>query len=99
MKFFQVLHDFHKSTSKLTLEVIFELFSMIKPRSFSIASSSLPSHGHCIELLVAVVNYNTILKKPRLGLASNWLKDLKIGNKFYGWIKQGTLVFPDDLVS
>ncbi|XP_035441863.2 NADPH-dependent diflavin oxidoreductase 1 [Spodoptera frugiperda] len=92
----EVLHDFHKSASKLTLEVVFELFSTIKPRSFSIASSCLPSGGRDIDLLVAVVNYKTKLLKPRLGLASNWLKDLKIGDKVFGWIKPGTLVFPKD---
>ncbi|CAH0697016.1 unnamed protein product [Spodoptera exigua] len=92
----EVLHDFHKSASKLTLEVVFELFSTIKPRSFSIASSCLPSGGRDIDLLVAVVNYKTKLLKPRLGLASNWLKDLNIGEKVYGWIKPGTLVFPKD---
>lgn len=93
----EVLHDFHKSASKLTLEIIFELFSTIKPRSFSIASSSLSLRGRCIELLVAVVNYRTNMKKPRLGLASNWLRDLRIGDMVFGWIKQGTLVFPDDI--
>ncbi|KAG6455741.1 NADPH-dependent diflavin oxidoreductase 1 [Manduca sexta] len=90
----EVLHDFHKSASKLTIEILFELFPTIKPRSFSIASSALPSNGHDIDLLVAVVEYRTKLKKPRLGLASNWLKDLKIGSLVYGWIKPGTFMFP-----
>lgn len=97
--YFQVLHDFHKSTSKLTIEVLFELFSTIKPRSFSIASSCLPSHGRNVDILVAVVEYYTKLKKPRLGLASNWLKRLNVGDKVYGWIKKGSLQFPTDVVS
>ncbi|CAG5020982.1 unnamed protein product [Parnassius apollo] len=92
----EVLHDFHKTASKLTIEILFELFSTIKPRSFSIASSAIPSDGHSLDLLVAVVKYNTKLKKPRLGLASNWLKDLNVGNNVYGWIKKGTFIFPDD---
>ncbi|KAJ8715777.1 hypothetical protein PYW07_010259 [Mythimna separata] len=92
----EVLHDFHKSVSKLTLEVLFELFSTIKPRSFSIASCALPSEGQNIDLLVAVVHYHTKLKKPRLGLCSNWLKSLEVGDRVYGWIKAGTLVFPKD---
>ncbi|XP_022121118.2 NADPH-dependent diflavin oxidoreductase 1 isoform X2 [Pieris rapae] len=41
----EVLHDFHRSASNLTIEVLFELFSTIKPRSFSIASSCLPAQG------------------------------------------------------
>ncbi|XP_047036236.1 NADPH-dependent diflavin oxidoreductase 1 [Helicoverpa zea] len=92
----EVLHDFHKSASKLTLDVVFELFSTIKPRSFSIASSSLPTEGRTIDLLVAVVNYRTTMKKPRLGLASNWLKSLNIGDKVFGWIKVGSMIFPED---
>ncbi|CAK1540934.1 unnamed protein product [Leptosia nina] len=90
----EVLHDFHKSASKLTIEVLFELFSTIKPRSFSIASSCLPSQGRNIELLVAVVKYQTKIKKHRLGLGSNWLKSLNIGDKVYGWIKKGVFRFP-----
>ncbi|KOB78223.1 U3 small nucleolar ribonucleoprotein component [Operophtera brumata] len=77
----EVLHDFHKSASKLTIDVLFELFSTIKPRSFSIASSSLPSQGRRVELLVAVVHYHSKLKKPRLGLCSNWLRDLGVGDR------------------
>ncbi|GBP19330.1 NADPH-dependent diflavin oxidoreductase 1 [Eumeta japonica] len=92
----EVLRDFHKSTSKLTLQIIFELFSPIRPRSFSISSSCLASHGQSVDLLVAVLEYHTKLKKPRLGLASNWLKTLKEGDKIYGWFKNGTFVFPDD---
>ncbi|XP_048001480.1 NADPH-dependent diflavin oxidoreductase 1 [Leguminivora glycinivorella] len=92
----EVLQDFHKSASKLTIEILFELFSPIKPRSFSIASSSLSSGGRKVDLLVAVVKYYSKLKKPRLGLASNWLKDLKVGDKVYGWIKKGTMIFPKD---
>ncbi|CAH2234734.1 jg20961 [Pararge aegeria aegeria] len=92
----EVLHDFHKSTSKLTIEIIFELFCTIKPRSFSIASSCLTSRGTRIDILVAVVKYYSKLKKPRLGLASNWLKCLRVGDKVYGWIKMGSLKFPTD---
>ncbi|XP_023935479.1 NADPH-dependent diflavin oxidoreductase 1 [Bicyclus anynana] len=92
----EVLHDFHKSTSKLTIDVLFELFSTIKPRSFSIANSCLPSHGSRVDILVAVVKYYSKLKKPRLGLASNWLKCLNVGDKVYGWIKKGSLKFSKD---
>lgn len=93
----EVLHDFHKSASKLTIEILFELFSTIKPRSFSIASSYLSSKGTEIELLVAIVEYYTKLKQPRLGLASNWLKSLDLGDKVYGWIKKGSFKFPTDV--
>ncbi|CAG9794683.1 unnamed protein product [Diatraea saccharalis] len=94
----EVLHDFHKSASKLTIQIIFELFSSIKARSFSIASSCLPNNGNKIVLLVAVVRYYTKLKRERLGLASNWLKNLNVGDRVYGWIKKGSLVFPDHTI-
>ncbi|XP_045455389.1 NADPH-dependent diflavin oxidoreductase 1 [Melitaea cinxia] len=93
----EVLNDFHKSASKLTIEIIFELFSTIKPRAFSIANSCLLSKGKEIEVLVAVVKYYTKLKKERLGLASNWLKNLNVGDKVYAWIKKGTFNFPKDM--
>ncbi|XP_045780638.1 NADPH-dependent diflavin oxidoreductase 1 [Maniola jurtina] len=93
----EVLHDFHKSTSKLTIDILFELFSAIKPRSFSIANSCLPSQGRKLDILVAVVKYYTKLKKPRLGLASNWLKCLNVGDQVYGWVKKGSLKFPMDM--
>ncbi|KAI5641030.1 FAD binding domain-containing protein [Phthorimaea operculella] len=89
----EVLHDFHKTASKLTIEILFELFSSIKPRSFSIASG--PSTDK-LDMLVAVVKYHTILKKAREGLCSNWLKGLKEHDKVYGWVKKGTLTFPDN---
>ncbi|XP_028164712.1 NADPH-dependent diflavin oxidoreductase 1 [Ostrinia furnacalis] len=91
----EVLHDFHKSASKLTIEYLFELFSTIKPRSFSIASSCLPSASQKLDLLMAVVNYHTKLKKARLGLCSNWLASLNVGDRVYGWIKDGSLKFPE----
>ncbi|KAL4703606.1 hypothetical protein ACJJTC_006783 [Scirpophaga incertulas] len=90
----EVLRDFHHSASKLTIPVLFELFSTIKPRSFSIASSALMYQKRKIDILVAVVKYRTKLKKARYGLASNWLKTLNPGDRVYGWLKAGTLMFP-----
>ncbi|XP_072933839.1 NADPH-dependent diflavin oxidoreductase 1 [Epargyreus clarus] len=92
----EVLHDFHRTASKLTIEILFELFSTVKPRSFSIASSALVSHNTKIDILMAVVKYNTNIKKPRLGLASNWLKDLTPGDRVYGWIKKGSFKFAEE---
>ncbi|CAH2059075.1 unnamed protein product, partial [Iphiclides podalirius] len=92
----EVLHDFHKSASRLTIEVAFELFSTIKPRSFSVASGPTRCGGSALQLLVAVVEYRTLLKEPRRGLASNWLASLAAGDTVYGWIKGGTFRFPDD---
>lgn len=90
----ETLLDFPHATSTLNLQLIFEMFPTIKPRSFSIASS--PECGF-LQLLVAVVEYKTILKKPRKGLCSNWLKNLKVGNQVYATIKPGTMKIPKDL--
>ncbi|XP_055908983.1 NADPH-dependent diflavin oxidoreductase 1 isoform X2 [Eupeodes corollae] len=89
----EILYDFRHATAALTLPILFELFQIIQPRSFSIAS--VPEAG-TLDLLVAVVEYKTKLSTPRRGLCSNWLKHLAIGDEILGTIKQGTLVFPKD---
>lgn len=89
----EVLRDFHKSTSKLNIELLFEIFPFIKTRSFSIASC--PEYGK-LELLVAVVEYKTMMSKLRKGLCSNWLKQLKCGDEIQAVIKRGTFKIPND---
>lgn len=87
----ETLQDFHKAASKLTIQVLFEIFQFIKTRSFSIASC--PEYGK-LELLVAVVKYKTMLAKPREGLCSNWMKQLKCGDGIQAVIKRGTFKIP-----
>lgn len=89
----EVLQDFPHATSKLTLDVLFELFQPIKQRPFSIASSMLSNR---LDLLVAVVEYQTRLKAPRKGLCSNWLKTLQASDRARVSIKKGTFSFPPD---
>ncbi|CAO1436082.1 unnamed protein product [Diamesa hyperborea] len=89
----EVLGDFPHATSKLCLEVLFELFQPIKQRPFSIASSVLSDK---LELLVAVVEYKTLMKEPRRGLCSNWLKNIAIGERVQVSIKKGTFQLPKD---
>lgn len=90
----EVLEDFPHATSRLTLDILFELFQPIKPRPFSIASSMLSNR---LDLLVAVVDYQTRLKAPRKGLCSNWLKTLQTGDRVRISIKKGTFTYPPDL--
>lgn len=90
----EVLQDFPHATSKLKLEILFELFQPIKPRPFSIASSMLCNR---LELLVAIVEYKTRLQEHRKGLCSNWLKTLKAGDRIRISIKKGTFTFPEDI--
>lgn len=90
----EVLGDFPHATSKLTLDILFELFQPIKQRPFSIASSMLSNR---LDLLVAVVEYQTRLKATRKGLCSNWLKTLQTGERVRVSVKKGTFKFPVDV--
>lgn len=89
----EVLHDFRYACSKLTLNILIEMFSFIQSRSFSIASCI---ESRTLDLLVAVVRYKTKLSKERLGLCSNWLKTLKANEEICASIKRGTMKFPTD---
>ena len=90
----EVLHDFRHTTPNIPEEYLWDLIPAIKTRSFSIASS--PSyHGDVLELLVAVVNYSTVLKSPRKGLCSTWISRLKTGDVVNITTKKGTLKFPE----
>lgn len=94
----EVLRDFPHATKNITKEILFEIFPPIKPREFSISSSFKYSPNE-IHVLLAVVRYKTNLVKERLGLASNYLADLKPGDKIVAWLKKGTFKFPQNYVS
>ncbi|XP_034483371.1 NADPH-dependent diflavin oxidoreductase 1 [Drosophila innubila] len=89
----ELLQDFRHATAKLTLSQLFEMMPRIQTRSFSIASDV--STG-TLDLLVAVVNYKTIMHTPRLGLCSNWLKHLESGVELRAAVKTGTMSWPQD---
>lgn len=86
------MNDFRHATATLSLQLLFEIFQPIKPRYFSIASAM---ESEKLQLLVAVVEYKTKLKKPRIGLCSNYLKNLKVGDKLNVKVGKGTLKLPD----
>ncbi|KZC12155.1 NADPH-dependent diflavin oxidoreductase 1 [Dufourea novaeangliae] len=91
----ELLADFPHTTSKLNIRLLFEIMSPIKPRAFSIASSSRVTENE-IHLLVAVVKYKTKLLEPRYGLCSNWLASLEKGEEIIFWIQKGTFKFAYD---
>lgn len=91
----EVLVDFPHTTSKLNIQLLFEIMSPIKLRPYSIASSSKVTPNK-IQILVAVVEYRTRLLEPRFGLCSNWLKNLKICDKVVFCIRKGTFRFEDN---
>ncbi|KAK3868276.1 hypothetical protein Pcinc_026317 [Petrolisthes cinctipes] len=90
----EVLADFPHTRQNIPFEYIFDLVPSIRARPYSIASSSLALPKKA-QILVAVVNYYTVLKRARLGLCTNWLARQRVGNSVPVWIKPGTLTFPD----
>ncbi|XP_078046276.1 NADPH-dependent diflavin oxidoreductase 1 isoform X3 [Augochlora pura] len=91
----ELFADFPHTTSKLNIKFLFEIMSPIKPRAFSIASSSITTKNE-IHLLVAVVKYKTKLFEPRYGLCSNWLASLQEEEKVIFWLQKGTFKFTYD---
>ncbi|EGG03207.1 uncharacterized protein MELLADRAFT_75350 [Melampsora larici-populina 98AG31] len=72
----EVLQDF--KSVEIPLDYLHDIFPIIRPRQFSIASSPkiFPNQIH---LLVAVVKYQTRIVKARKGLCTSWLSKLKPG--------------------
>lgn len=93
----EVLQDFPHATKNITLDFLFEILPTLKPREFSIASS-FKAHCNQIHILLAVVRYKTKLIKERLGVCSNYLANLEIGNQISVKLKKGCFKFPKDKV-
>lgn len=55
-------------------------------------------HKGEVHILVAVVRYKTILKKPRIGLCSTWLASLQPGTKVAAYVRNGSFTFPKQIV-
>lgn len=91
----EVMKDFPNTTPHVPFHYFFDMIPQIRPRKFSIASASScnPNEFH---LAVAVVNYRTRLKKPRLGLCSNWLANLKCGTVIPFSLQKGSIALPKD---
>lgn len=89
----EVFGDFPHATSKININLLFEIFQPMKPRPFSIASSVLSNR---LDVLVAVVEYKTKLKTNRMGLCSNWMKTLNVGDKVKVQVKKGTFDMKDE---
>ena len=79
----ELLRDF--KNVKVPYTRVLDLFPIIRPRDFSVCNG-----GDCfkkatrddaitIEILVALVEYKTIIRKPRQGLCSRYLKHLPVG--------------------
>lgn len=70
---------------KIPVHAVLDLFPIIRGREFSVCNAGLnigdADDDNCIriEILAALVEYKTIIRKPRQGLCSRYLKHLPIG--------------------
>ncbi|XP_018022927.1 NADPH-dependent diflavin oxidoreductase 1-like [Hyalella azteca] len=88
----EVLADFPHVNKNIPFEYLFDVIPSLKPRAYSIASSSALIPGKA-QILMAVVNYRTNLRRPRLGVCSNWLAALRPQDTVLLSIKKGSLRF------
>ncbi|KNC84683.1 hypothetical protein SARC_03117 [Sphaeroforma arctica JP610] len=72
---------------------MFDLFPMIQPRQFSIASSPR-AHPNEIHLCVAIVKYQTRITEPRYGQCTHMLARTTVGQRLPIWIMKGTIFMP-----
>ncbi|XP_047379875.1 NADPH-dependent diflavin oxidoreductase 1 isoform X4 [Sciurus carolinensis] len=93
----EVLCDFPHTAGAIPPDYLLDLIPQIRPRAFSIASSLLV-HPRRLQILVAVVQYQTRLREPRRGLCSSWLASLdpeKGPVQVPLWVRPGGLAFPE----
>ncbi|XP_005408650.1 PREDICTED: NADPH-dependent diflavin oxidoreductase 1 isoform X2 [Chinchilla lanigera] len=92
----EVLCDFPHSAGAIPPDYLLDLIPRIRPRAFSIASSLL-AHPNRLQILMAVVQYQTRLREPRRGLCSSWLASMDPGQgsiRVPLWVRPGSLAFP-----
>ncbi|XP_014637842.1 PREDICTED: NADPH-dependent diflavin oxidoreductase 1 isoform X2 [Ceratotherium simum simum] len=95
----EVLGDFPHTAGAIPPDYLLDLIPPMRPRAFSIASSLL-AHPSRLQILVAVVQYQTRLKEPRRGLCSSWLASLDPRQgpvQVPLWVRPGGLTFPETL--
>ncbi|PJF18743.1 NADPH-dependent diflavin oxidoreductase 1 [Paramicrosporidium saccamoebae] len=86
----EVLRDFAATVS---IEYIFDLFPVLRPREYSISSSSR-MHPDEVHITAAMVEYRTNLTTPRLGVCSRWLAPLPIGSSVSIDVRKGNWTLP-----
>ncbi|KAH7888220.1 hypothetical protein F5I97DRAFT_1806465 [Phlebopus sp. FC_14] len=89
----EVLSEFR--SARIPRDYIFDLFPPLRPRQFSIASSS-KRHPRQVHLCVAIVKYRTRLKVPRKGVCTSFLAALQHGDKLRITIQKGLISLPGD---
>jgi sulfite reductase alpha subunit-like flavoprotein len=91
----EMLRDF--PNVKIPFQRVLDLFPIIRPREFSVANGTLEAvtddkGNPCVilEILAALVEYKTIIRKPRQGLCSRYLKTLRVGTEISVQINRST---------
>ncbi|KAK4448087.1 hypothetical protein QBC34DRAFT_408110 [Podospora aff. communis PSN243] len=79
----EMLRDF--PNLKIPYDHVLDLFPLIRAREFSICNggnslAASPPYTLRIELLIALVEYRTIIRKPRQGLCSRYIRHLPAGS-------------------
>lgn len=78
---------------RIPVEYILDLIPLIKVRLFLIASRPSPKS---VELVVAIVEYKTMLRRVRRGLCTKWLKQLEPGSPIFFSVHFSNLSFKSD---
>ncbi|CAK7904578.1 NADPH-dependent diflavin oxidoreductase 1 [[Candida] anglica] len=76
---------------KIPLDYVWDLFPKIKPRLFSIASG--PNDKGRVEMVVAIVEYRTVIRRVRRGLCTKWLAGMEVGTEIEFGIDRSNLTF------
>eukprot|EP00041_Stephanoeca_diplocostata_P038621 m.1534404 g.1534404 ORF g.1534404 m.1534404 type:complete len:675 (-) comp25243_c0_seq43:5814-7838(-) len=75
---------------------LFDLFRPLQARAFSISSSQAVDANY-IDVTAAIVNYNTRMATPRVGVCTSWMSRLLPGPAGPGaplWVTRGTFKLP-----
>jgi sulfite reductase alpha subunit-like flavoprotein len=97
--FIEVLEDFRHVN--LPLQELIQLIPPLLPRSFSIASASInhsdsstPLSKNSLEIALAALEFQTPLKRKRIGIGSKFLCSLTQGAPVLLSLSPGSLAFP-----
>ena len=89
----EVLHEF--DSVKIPWQQVCNVFPVLRGRQFSIASGGklkrLENGGTRFDLLVAIVKYQTVIKKIRQGVCTRYLAVLPIGSTLNVQVQRGGL--------
>ena len=92
----EVLHEFH--SVKIPWQHAVSVFSIFRGRQFSIASGGplkrLPDGGTQFELLIAIVKYQTVIKRIREGVCTRYLSVLRPGSTLQVQLQRGGMRSP-----